>query len=234
MLKWNLEDFMPTRYTALLIAGICLSLGSMLPGVALGQDRPQPGIDVKPVGRVQTVAGSARIEHTSAIIVQAKLPSTGVGQAKADDDVYQGDVVVTGADGQMGIVFGDGTSFNVSKNARMEINEFVYDPKGSSNSTLFSLTKGTFTFLAGKAAKSGNMRVETPVGTMGIRGTAPHVEILDDGRVKFSTLIEEKKNVKTEQKAQPTQKAEQKQPVPAAPERRVQRPTPNLDICRNC
>ena len=72
----------------------------------------------------------------------------------------------------------------------MEINEFVYDPKGSSNSSLFSLTRGTFTMLAGKTAKTGNMKIETPVGTMGIRGTAPHVEILDDGTVKFATLIE--------------------------------------------
>jgi hypothetical protein len=28
---------------------------------------------------------------------------------------------------------------------------------------------------------------------MGIRGTAPRVEILDDGTVKFSTLVEKKK-----------------------------------------
>jgi len=37
--------------------------------------------------------------------------------------------------------------------------------------------------------------VETPVGTMGIRGTTPHVQIFDDGSVKFSTLVEEKKSV---------------------------------------
>jgi hypothetical protein len=36
------------------------------------------------------------------------------------------------------------------------------------------------------------MKVDTPIGIMGIRGTAPRVEILDDGTVKFSTLIEEK------------------------------------------
>lgn len=198
-----------------------------------GAGQPQAGIDAKPIGRVQTVSGTAKIEHTSAVIVQASLPNTGVGQAKVDDDVYQGDVVVTGADGQIGIVFGDGTSFNVAKNARMEINEFVYDPKGNSNSTLFSLTKGTFTFLAGKAAKSGNMRVETPVGTMGIRGTAPHVEILDDGRVKFSTLIEENKNIKADPQKPQVKKAAPA-PPPPAPERRVQKRTPNLDICRNC
>jgi hypothetical protein len=79
-----------------------------------------------------------------------------------------------------------------SANARMELNDFVYDPHGHSNSSLMSLTKGTFTFIAGAVAQTGNMSVKTPVGTMGIRGTAPRVEILNDGSVKFSTLIEEK------------------------------------------
>jgi hypothetical protein len=36
------------------------------------------------------------------------------------------------------------------------------------------------------------MKVDTPVGTVGIRGTAPRIEIQDDGTVKFSTLIEQK------------------------------------------
>ena len=74
-------------------------------------------------------------------------------------------------------MFADGTTFNISSNANMELNEFVYDPKGSSNSTLISLKKGTFTFIAGAIAHTGDMKVSTPVGTMGIRGTAPHVEI---------------------------------------------------------
>jgi len=59
---------------------------------------------------------------------------------------------------------------------------------------LFNLTKGTFTFVAGNSAKTGSMKVDTPVATMGIRGTTPRVEISDDGTVKFSTLIEEGKS----------------------------------------
>jgi hypothetical protein len=39
------------------------------------------------------------------------------------------------------------------------------------------------------------MKVETPVATMGIRGTTPHVEIRDDGTVAFSTLMEDKKAI---------------------------------------
>ena len=141
-----------------------------------------------------TATGSVTIDHAGAVVVQANLPgNAGAGQSKVGDFVYRGDVVQTGADGKVGITFTDGTAFNLSSNARMVLNEFVYDPNGKSNSTLFSLSKGTFTFIAGKVAKTGDMKIDTPVATMGIRGTTPHVEISDDGTVKFSTLIEENK-----------------------------------------
>jgi hypothetical protein len=114
----------------------------------------------------------------------------------------------------------------------MELNEFVYDPRGSSNSMLLNLHKGAFTFLAGAVAKTGNMKVETPAATMGIRGTTPRVEILDDGTVRFTTLIEENEGIQVVPRS-----------TPAAPpgQRRAQSPsrTPSdldkkLRICRNC
>ena len=126
------------------------------------------------------------------MVVQANVAGQ-AGQTKVGDLVYRGDVVQTGADGRVGINFADGTSFNLSSNARMALNEFVYDPNGKSNSTMFNLTKGTFTFVAGKIAKTGDMKIDTPVATMGVRGTTPHIEISDDGTVKFSTLVEEGK-----------------------------------------
>src|SRR6185295_12906224 len=149
--------------------------------------------DGKSIGKVLSASGTVTVQHTSAVVLQANLPSGGKIPSKVGDLVFQGDLVETGRDGLVGIVFLDGTSFSLSNNARMELNELVYDPKGRSNSTLFSLQKGTFTFIAGAIAKTGDMKIETPVGTMGIRGTAPRVEILDDGSVKFTTLIEEYK-----------------------------------------
>jgi hypothetical protein len=219
---------MRARTSIFLLASFCLVGSAFSPAPVGGQGNPPPpaGFDSKPIGKVMTVSGSVTIEHAAGIVVQANVSGSG-SQTKADDPVYRGDIVQTGADGSVGIIFGDGTSFNVSKNARMEINEFIYDPKGTSNSTLFSLTKGTFTMLAGKTAKTGNMRVETPVGTMGIRGTAPHVEISDDGTVKFSTLVEENKNTAA---AQPPAKPA----PPPARQQPAEKPLPYLNICRNC
>ena len=147
-------------------------------------------LDANPVGKVLVVAGTVRVEHPSAILVQANLP-TDVVQAKAGDFVYRGDVIQTGADGTLGVAFADGSSFSFSPNARMEIKEFVYDPHGHFNSSLISLTKGTFTLIAGKIANTGNMTVATPVGTLRVRDVAPRIEILKDGSVKFSTLVDD-------------------------------------------
>jgi len=82
-------------------------------------------------------------------------------------------VISTGADSAVSIIFSDGAAFNLCGNARMVLNEFVYDPKGTSNSTLFSLSRSAFTFIARKVAKTGDMKIDTPVATMGIRGNTP-------------------------------------------------------------
>ena len=143
-----------------------------------------------PIGKVITATGQVTIEHAVAVVLQANL-SNNTAQAKVGDLVYRGDVIQTAADSKVSITFTDGTAFNVSSNARMELNEFVYSPNGTSNSSFFSLVKGAFTFIAGAIAKTGDMKVDTPVATMGIRGTTPSVEIAENGSVRFATLVEE-------------------------------------------
>jgi len=200
---------------ALAVAGLFLTANGILPDSALAQSdaaRPPAEGIANPIGKVLSATGSITIEHVNAVVVQANLGPA--GQAKVGDLVYLGDVVQTGPDGRVGITFTDGTAFNLSNNARMVLNEFVYDPKGKSNSTLFSLTKGTFTFVAGKVAKTGDMKIDTPVATMGIRGTTPHVEISDDGTVAFSTLIEGNKNKVLENGGKPVKQRQAKSASP--------------------
>jgi hypothetical protein len=219
---------MRTHTIGILVASFVLVLASLSPTPARAQsDSPQPAVQdssPKPIGRVVATTGSVTIEHVSAVVVQANI-SPQSSRTKVGDLVYLGDVVQTGADGRIGINFTDGTSFNLSTNAQMALTEFVYDPNGNSNSSLLSLTKGTFTFVAGNIAKTGDMKVDTPVATMGIRGTTPHIEISDDGTVKFATLVEEGKD-----------KVVKKRGVRKAAQEPVQKTEPkfNLNICRGC
>ncbi|MGX1165221.1 hypothetical protein AB7M16_001487 [Bradyrhizobium sp. USDA 372] len=206
-------------------AGLVLALLNFLPSAARAQIDPAgPAVassSSKPIGKVVAATGTVTIEHAGAVIVQANV-SGEPGRAKAGDLVYLGDVVLTGADSRVGINFSDGSSFNLSSNARIVLDQYVYEPAGRSNAALFSLAKGTFTFVAGNVAKTGDMKVDTPVATLGIRGTTPHIELSDDGSAKFSTLIEEGKS-----------KRLKKPPAGAAPEpdRSANR---RLNICRGC
>ena len=211
---------MRARIITVFVTALVLAASSFMPAPAKAQNSSAvPAGTAQPIGKVVTVVGSVTIEHVNAVVLQANVASQ-AEQTKVGESVYLGDVVQTGADGKISITFTDDTAFNLSSNARMTLNDFVYDPNGKSNSTFFSLTKGTFTFVAGKVAKTGDMKIDTPVATMGIRGTTPHVEISDDGSVKFSTLIEEGKSKVAEKLARP---------VVQKPERQ-----PNLDICRGC
>lgn len=208
-----------------LATGLVLALANFLPSAARGQiDSAKPALATsssKPIGKVVVATGWVTIEHASAVVVQANVSSE-PGRANTGDPVYLGDVVLTGADGRVGINFTDDSSFNLSSNARMVLDHYVYEPAANSNATLFNLARGTFTFVAGSVAKTGDMKVETPVATLGIRGTTPHIEISDDGSVKFSTLIEEGKS-----------KLLKKPATSAAPEpdRSSNR---RLNICRGC
>lgn len=135
---------------------------------------------VPAVGNVAKISGTA-------VVTRNGVPV----ELKQGDRLLKGDVVQTGADATIGISFVDGTALGLASNARIVLDEMTYDPNGSSNSSLLSLIQGTITLVAGHTAKFGNMRVETPVATMGIRGTAIIVEVAaDNGPSKFSVLKE--------------------------------------------
>ena len=215
------------RAVAMLAAGFVLAAPGLLAGPAQAQsDSARPAVqDVasKPIGKIVVATGTVTLERAGAVVVQASTAGQ-AAEAKVGDVVYQGDAVATGANGRVGINFTDGTSFNLSSNARMVLNEFVYDPNSTSNSSLINLTKGTFTFVAGKVAKTGDMKIDTPVATMGVRGTTPRVEISDDGTVRFSTLIEEGKSTVMRKPGAPAAQQPDQKAFPKS----------NLNICRGC
>ena len=118
------------------------------------------------IGHVTKLAGSATVIRNGVSII-----------LNMGDNVEKGDVVQSGSNSTVGITFIDGTVFGLSSNAKMVLNDMVYETNGSNNSSLMSLVAGTITFVAGETAKHGDMKIDTPVATMGIRGTAVLVEI---------------------------------------------------------
>ena len=120
----------------------------------------------KIIGQVTKLSGTATAIRNGVSII-----------LNQGDNVHQGDVVQSGSNSTVGITFIDGSVFGLGPSAKMVLNEMIYDPNGSNNSSLVSLVAGTISFVAGATAKHGDMKVDTPVATMGIRGTAVLVEI---------------------------------------------------------
>jgi FecR protein len=219
---------MVTKFLAL---ALTLSSGLQAQG-----ESAQPAVQITPVamiGKVVKITGSATIEHTEAVVLQANLEARSDG-ARVGDSVYTGDVVETGVDGRIGISFVDGTAFNMATGARMVLNEFVYDPNGKSNSTLINLVRGAFTFVAGKIAKTGNMKVDTPVASIAIRGTTPRIEIANDGSIRFFTLVEEEPERGTRVRPRQGSIGPSQVPQPSPTPSKRAGPNINLNICRGC
>ena len=122
------------------------------------------------IGHVERLGGRATVQHANG----------GSEELHVGDNIYQGDVVETSGGSLLGLSLNDGTAFNMGAGARMVLNQLIYDSASNSNSGLFSLVKGSISFVAGQVAKSGDMRVETPVATMGIRGTTVNTSITAD------------------------------------------------------
>jgi len=148
---------------ARLNAGIVDALTAGHTQYAQATGAPEPA---KVIGQVSKLTGSATAIRNGVAV-----------ELNAGDNVMKGDVVQAGAGSQVTMTFVDGTVFGLSSNARMVLNEMIYDPNGSSNSSLLSLVQGTISFVAGETARHGDMRVDTPVATMGIRGTAAVFEL---------------------------------------------------------
>ena len=132
----------------------------------------------KVVGHVAKLAGSASIVRNGVTV-----------ELNNGDAVYQNDVVQTGSGSTVGLVMIDGTTFNLTANARLMLNDLTFDASSTSNTSLFSLLEGAASFVAGQVAKTGDMKVGTPVTVIGIRGTAVILDISSaDGRVDISVV----------------------------------------------
>ena len=156
-----------------------LLAGPLAPGQYAQAGAPQPSAN-EAVGRVAVVTGNVTIIRNGVTVT-----------VNAGDTILKNDVVQTGAGATCGLALNDGSTFNLTGGARLAINEFVYDPNGTANASLTTLIQGAATFVAGQIAKTGDMKVATPVATMGIRGTAVLVEIsANNGQTKFSVMVE--------------------------------------------
>jgi len=113
-------------------------------------------------GQIKVSKGAAQIERSG------KRLSAQVGRV-----VQQGDVVITGADGSVGITFRDNSLVSVGPDSVLAIDRFVFDSTTHQGAFESSLKQGTLAVVSGKLAKQSPeaVKVKTPAAILGVRGT---------------------------------------------------------------
>jgi hypothetical protein len=87
--------------------------------------------------------------------------------------IQVGDVLKTGSDGSLGIIFSDDTVMSLGPHTEITIKKYLFDPVEGKLSFLANMVRGTISFLCGQIAKLAPdaVSVEIPVATIGLRGT---------------------------------------------------------------
>ncbi len=102
---------------------------------------------------------------------------------RTSSPMFFNDTVKTHANARFKATLDDGTELTLGENARLKIDDFVYDPSGAEGELSVRVLAGAFLFVGGQVESiPGNrVKIQTPVGTLGIRGTTVWGGRIDDG-----------------------------------------------------
>jgi len=132
---------------------ICALLASAINAAAL---------DNRPIGMVKTATGDSAILREGQRL--AALPGA---------QLFLGDQLATGPTGAMGVILRDETVLSLGPSSLTRLEHFAYEPAQGQLGMVLRVTRGLIEYLSGKISKlaPGSVRIETPVATLGIRGT---------------------------------------------------------------
>ena len=138
---------------------------------ALGQvpvvsKNPAPAPEPTPIGVVQTSS-----EGTITVIHAGTTTPVPLGPG---DTIDLNDTIETAPGAKATILFNDNTEFTLGEKSKLKIDDYIYDPNGhSKNKAHWSILQGAFQYISGLMAEkdAASVNIDTPYGSIGIRGT---------------------------------------------------------------
>ena len=130
-----------------------------------------------PVGAVDKAQGQVEAS-------QAGVPR----DLAVDAPVLFGDRLRTGPAARLEAKLADGTVLTLGEKGRLTVDKFVYDPDREGGKLALTVKSGAFLFVGGKieGPTGGHVDINTPVGTLGVRGTTVWGGHIDGG---FGVLV---------------------------------------------
>ena len=148
----------------IILASAALALA--LAGAAAPAAAQQTGA----IGYVMKVSGEATVTSDGKAV-----------PAVVGTPVMQGSTLRTGPGGALGVTLKDNTVMSFGPNSELRVDEFLFAPARNELKLTANITRGTMNFISGVIAKlkPEAVQVQTPTGTIGVRGT--HFLVKVDG-----------------------------------------------------
>lgn len=132
-------------------------------GSALAEEAPSAPV---PIGLFAEVEGTATVTRAGGNSGSA---------ATVDAPLYLNDKIETGKGAKVLVELVDGTEIVLSEDSELTLDSYAYDPEGATpNQARYSVLRGAFLYTSGlisKAAENPDIQIETPYGSIGVRGT---------------------------------------------------------------
>jgi hypothetical protein len=115
-----------------------------------------------------------------------------IHKIRLQDDLYHNELIETFEESATEILFLDDSTLSLGPNSSIVLDEFVYDPDPTNSSFVVTITEGALRFTSG-VLPTDAYKINTPVATIGIRGTIIDLvvdrEIRIDGSVHTSVNL---------------------------------------------
>ena len=120
------------------------------------------------IGSIKTLEGTVEVMRQGSAVYPV-----------AGTRLFVRDTINTGHDGSVGIILRDDTIFSLGPDSALDMKEFRFDPHKKDFSLVCRMLRGTFIFISGVIAKLSpeSIKIETPDGTVAIRGTRLAIQI---------------------------------------------------------
>lgn len=137
--------------------------------LALAGCEQKPAKPAAPAAATETVGLNAEIDND---VQQKSIAEPAFRGAVLQGPVRYADDILTAVDSRLLVRLKDNSALTVGPNARISIDKFVIDTEASAPGAAVSVAKGAFRFASGgQGAKPDNVRFNTPLAAIGIRGT---------------------------------------------------------------
>ncbi|MDH3354908.1 MAG: FecR family protein, partial [Chromatiales bacterium] len=131
----------------------------------------------KPIGKIILAVGE----------VIATAPTGEARKLKRRSKIYSGDTLTTKSGAQCQIRFSDKSLVALSGGSLFKVDEYKFDPnRGTKEKAIYSLLKGGMRTISGAIGKKNraDYQLNTPVATIGIRGTAFNIGLLSENGIQ--------------------------------------------------